>query len=148
LVNCGRDVVSWKHHAAPCARTGRIPKPGLRLALPVQNVTEGSYALMTKKKEAKKFPYVERIDELNPFREAAGGFLSPEGAAKMLMTTRSQLVILESRGDITGFRLRTGSSEESKDIVFISHESVKAYAARKKAADAAKAEAKLAVAAE
>ena len=117
------------------------------LALPVQIVTEGSNALMTKKKEAKKFPYVERIDELNPFREQAGGFLSPEGAAKMLMTTRSALATLEARGDITGFRLRTGSSPDAKDIIFISHESVKAYAVRKKAADAAKAEAKLAAAA-
>ncbi|MEB3197691.1 MAG: hypothetical protein VKP62_10855 [Candidatus Sericytochromatia bacterium] len=103
---------------------------------------------MTKKKESKKFPYVDRIDELAPFREQAGGFLSLEGAAKILMTTRSQIATLETRGEITGFRLRGGASPEAKDIVFISHESVKAYALRKKAADAAKAEAKLPVVAE
>ena len=96
---------------------------------------------MTKKKETKKFPYVESLDELKQYTGEHGGFLSPEGAAKMLMITRSQVATLETKGEISGYRLKGGNSPEAKDHVFISLESVKAYSVRKKAADAAKAEA-------
>lgn len=96
---------------------------------------------MTKKKESKKFAYVETLDELKQFSAEHGGFLSPEGAAKMLMITKSQIATLETRGDIVGYRLKGGTSDDSKDHVFVSLESVKAYQIRKKAADSAKAEA-------
>lgn len=96
---------------------------------------------MTKKKEAKKFPYVESLDELKQHTTEHGGFLSLEGAAKMLMVTKSAVTTLETKGEISGYRLKGGSSPEAKDHVFISLESVKAYTARKKTADAAKAEA-------
>ena len=99
---------------------------------------------MTKKKESKKFAYVENLDELKQFSAEHGGFLSPEGAAKMLMITKSQIATLETRGDLEGYRLRGGSSPEAKDHVFVSLESVKSYGVRKKAADAAKADAKAA----
>jgi hypothetical protein len=99
----------------------------------------GSYEQMTKKKETKKFPYVESLDELKQFSGEHGGFLSPEGAAKMLMITKSQIATLETRGEIAGYRLKGGASPEAKDHVFVSLESVKAYATRKKASDTAKA---------
>ena len=96
---------------------------------------------MTKKKEAKKFPYVESLDELKQHTSEHGGFLSLECAAKMLMVTKSQVTTLETKGEIAGYRLKGGASPEAKDHVFISLESVKAYQLRKKSADAAKAEA-------
>lgn len=96
---------------------------------------------MTKKKESKKFAYVESLDELKQFSAEHGGFLSPEGAAKMLMITKSQVATLETKGEIAGYRLKGGSSDDAKDHVFVSLESVKAYQIRKKAADTAKAEA-------
>lgn len=96
---------------------------------------------MTKKKESKKFPYVESLDELKQYTGEHGGFLSLEGAAKMLMITKSQVATLETKGEISGYRLKGGNSPEAKDHVFISLESVKAYTTRKKTSDAAKAEA-------
>ena len=85
---------------------------------------------MTKKKESKKFAYVESLDELKPLSAEHGGFLSPEGAAKMLMNTKSQIATLETKGEIAGYSLKGGTSDDAK-----------AYQIRKKAADAAKADA-------
>lgn len=98
---------------------------------------------MAVKKELKQFPYVDGIEALKHTAEAAGGFLSVEQAAKMLHTTKSQLVALEGRGEISGYRVRSsyatssGESDPSKDNIFIAQESVKAYAERKRQKSAA-----------
>lgn|GEM_PF-5633925 len=90
------------------------------------------------RQSAKKFPYVDNLDQLKSLTAECGGFLSVTGAAQMLGCNRADIAKFERKGEISGFRLKTTFTadsqihDDSKDHIFIALDSVKAFVERKK----------------